>query len=58
MISIGFLGFITVMLFLFCKPDLGFALAPQPLRQIYALALGNSSWFALFCFVIISHHEF
>jgi amino acid transporter len=38
------LGFITVILFLFCTPDLDtvFALnAPQPCVQIYALALGK-----------------
>ena len=43
-IATGFFGFITVMLFLVCTPDLDFALAldaPQPFVQIYALALGK-----------------
>lgn len=38
------MGFIAVILFLFCTPDLDtvFALdAPQPFVQIYALALGR-----------------
>jgi translation initiation factor 5B len=38
------LGFITIVLFLFCTPDLdtAFALdAPQPFVQIYVLALGK-----------------
>jgi amino acid transporter len=43
-IATGFFGFITVILFLFCTPDLDLALAldaPQPFVQIYALALGK-----------------
>jgi translation initiation factor 5B len=43
-IATGVLGFITVILFLFCIPDLDtfFALdAPQPFVQVYALALGK-----------------
>ena len=43
-ISTGVLSFVTVILFLFCTPDLAtlFALeAPQPFVQIYALALGR-----------------
>ncbi|KAI0751633.1 amino acid transporter [Daedaleopsis nitida] len=43
-ISTGVLSFATVILFLFCTPDLDtlFSLeAPQPFVQIYALALGK-----------------
>ena len=43
-IATGLLGFPTVILFLFCTPDLDTALAldaPQPFVQIYALALGK-----------------
>lgn len=43
-IATGFLGFITVILFLFCTPDLDMAFslnAPQPFVQIYSLALGK-----------------
>ena len=43
-IATSFFGFVTVILFLFCTPDLNtvFALdAPQPFVQIYALALGK-----------------
>ena len=45
-VATGILGFATVMLFLFCTPDLDtlFALgAPQPFVQIYAMALGNNA---------------
>jgi translation initiation factor 5B len=38
------LGFLTIILFLFCIPDLDtfFVLdAPQPFVQLYALALGK-----------------
>ena len=44
MIATGVFGFITVILFLFCTPnlDMAFALdAPQPFVQIYSLALGK-----------------
>jgi len=40
----GLFGFITVILLLFCTPDLDMALAldaPQPFVQIYSLALGK-----------------
>ncbi|KAF9779457.1 amino acid transporter [Thelephora terrestris] len=40
----GIMGFLTIILFLFCTPDLDtlFSLnAPQPFVQIYALALGK-----------------
>ncbi|EJD00811.1 amino acid transporter [Fomitiporia mediterranea MF3/22] len=43
-VATGICGFITVILFLFCTPDLDtlFALeAPQPFVQIYAMALGK-----------------
>lgn len=44
-VATGVLGFITVILFLFCTPDFGtlFSLnAPQPFVLLYALALGRS----------------
>jgi hypothetical protein len=43
-IATGLFGFPTVILLLFCTPDLDLALAldaPQPFVQIYALALGK-----------------
>jgi amino acid transporter len=43
-IATGLLGFPTVILLLFCTPDLDTALAldaPQPFVQIYSLALGK-----------------
>ncbi|KAI0723612.1 amino acid transporter [Earliella scabrosa] len=43
-VATGVLSFVTVILFLFCTPDLDtlFSLeAPQPFVQIYALALGK-----------------
>jgi amino acid transporter len=43
-VATGFFGFITLILFLFCTPDLDTAFsldAPQPFVQIYALALGK-----------------
>ena len=43
-VATGLLSFVTVILFLFCTPDLDtlFSLeAPQPFVQIYALALGK-----------------
>jgi amino acid transporter len=43
-IATGLFGFITVILFLFCTPDLETVFAlniPQPFVQIYALALGK-----------------
>ena len=42
--SSGIMGFIGLLLFLFCTPDLNtlFSLnAPQPFVQIYAMALGK-----------------
>lgn len=44
-VATGVLGFITIILFLFCTPDFGtlFSLnAPQPFVLLYALALGRS----------------
>ena len=43
-ITSGLLGFTTIILFLFCIPDLDMAFAldaPQPFVQIYSLALGK-----------------
>lgn len=43
-LATGIMGFLTVILFLFCTPDLDtlFSLdAPQPFVQIYAMALGK-----------------
>lgn len=43
-ITTGLLSFVTIILFLFCTPDLDvlFSLdAPQPFVQLYALALGR-----------------
>jgi translation initiation factor 5B len=43
-ITTGVLSFVTIILFLFCTPDLDvlFSLeAPQPFVRLYALALGR-----------------
>jgi hypothetical protein len=55
-IATGLLGFPTVILFLFCTPDLDTALAldaPQPFVQIYALALGKAGSIVMTAIAVI-----
>ena len=52
----GLFGFITVILFLFCIPDLDMALAldaPQPFVQIYSLALGKGGSIVMTAIAVI-----
>jgi hypothetical protein len=53
----GLFGFPTVMLFLFCTPDLDTVLAltaPQPFVQIYSLALGKGGSIVMTVIAVIS----
>ena len=56
-VASGLFGFPTIMLFLFCTPDLDTALAldaPQPFVQIYSLALGKRGCIVMTVIAVIS----
>jgi len=56
-VATGLLGFNTVILFLFCTPDLDLAFsldAPQPFVQIYSLALGRGGSIVMTIIAVIN----